>query len=81
MPWKILAIPRETSNRVVHSARTGSGGKSLGYFLQCNGETGVEQENWSCQASATLRVVSQVEGVEHHQRKISHTFHPKENDW
>lgn len=32
-------------------------------------------------ATAQLRVCSQREGIENHQRKISHTFHPKENDW
>ncbi|KAI6189078.1 Ubiquitin carboxyl-terminal hydrolase 7 [Aphelenchoides besseyi] len=49
--------------------------------LQCNGESGADQDNWSCQATAHLRVVSQKPGVDNHQRKISHTFHPKENDW
>jgi ubiquitin carboxyl-terminal hydrolase 7 len=32
-------------------------------------------------ATAQLRVCSQREGTENHSRKISHTFHPKENDW
>ncbi|KAI6227604.1 Ubiquitin carboxyl-terminal hydrolase 7 [Aphelenchoides fujianensis] len=79
MPWRILAIPREGGNRMNNQNRTST--KCLGFFLQCNGETGVDQDNWSCQAIAQLRVVSQKQGVENHQRKISHTFHPKENDW
>ncbi|KAI6216025.1 hypothetical protein M3Y94_00454800 [Aphelenchoides besseyi] len=78
MPWKILAIPRD-GNRVNSQNRGAS--KCLGFFLQCNGESGADQDNWSCQATAHLRVVSQKPGIDNHQRKISHTFHPKENDW
>ncbi|CAJ0575801.1 unnamed protein product, partial [Mesorhabditis spiculigera] len=73
LPWKILAIPRD-QNRC-SGARTN---KALGFFLQCNGDS--DMVTWSCIASATLKVVNQ-NGGESHQRRISHTFYPKENDW
>ncbi|CAD5217187.1 unnamed protein product [Bursaphelenchus okinawaensis] len=75
MPWKILAIPRDQSRSPNRGA-----GKCLGFFLQCNGEV-TDGENWSCSASALLRIVPQKEGIEANTRRISHTFHPKENDW
>ena len=53
--------------------------RALGFFLQCNGES--DTIAWNCVATATLRVVSQKEGIEDHSRRISHTFYPKENDW
>ncbi|KAI1702064.1 BTB/POZ domain-containing protein [Ditylenchus destructor] len=65
LPWKILAIPREI--------------KTLGFFLQCNGDT--TDTTWNCQAIATLRIVSQKEGVEDNVRRIVHNFYSKENDW
>jgi len=45
LPWKIMVMPRQS-----HPERGGPGGgqsKSLGYFLQCNGES--EAASWSCQ--------------------------------
>uniref|UniRef100_A0A1I7SBQ3 Ubiquitin carboxyl-terminal hydrolase 7 n=1 Tax=Bursaphelenchus xylophilus TaxID=6326 RepID=A0A1I7SBQ3_BURXY len=75
MPWKILAIPRDGSRSPNRQT-----GKCLGFFLQCNGEAG-DGENWSCSASAMLRIVPMKEGIEPNIRRISHTFHPKENDW
>uniref|UniRef100_A0A914W615 Ubiquitin carboxyl-terminal hydrolase 7 n=1 Tax=Plectus sambesii TaxID=2011161 RepID=A0A914W615_9BILA len=72
LPWKVLAIPRENNRG---DRRT----KALGFFLQCNADA--EQPSWTCSAQAVLRVLSQKEGIEHHERKISHTFYPKENDW
>ncbi|KAL3236907.1 hypothetical protein MRX96_022160 [Rhipicephalus microplus] len=53
--------------------------KSLGFFLQCNGES--ESSTWSCNANAELRLISQKEGVENFVRKIQHLFYGKENDW
>lgn len=53
--------------------------KSLGFFLQCNGES--DASTWSCNANAELRLLSQKEGVEHIKRKINHVFYSKENDW
>ncbi|MFH4980365.1 hypothetical protein AB6A40_007074 [Gnathostoma spinigerum] len=73
LPWKILAMPRETSRSDRRMSRT------FGFFLQCNGES--DAISWSCTASAVLTVLSQKPGVENHVRKINHTFYQKENDW
>ena len=70
LPWKIMIMPRPSQNN--------SGQKSMGYFLQCNGES--EASSWSCQASAELRV-HRVNNEEPFVRKISHLFYSKENDW
>lgn len=75
MPWKILAIPRDGSRSPNRQS-----GKCLGFFLQCNGDS-ADQDNWSCTANAMLRIVPAQEGVEPNTRRITHTFHPKENDW
>ncbi|EYB93155.1 hypothetical protein Y032_0185g1022 [Ancylostoma ceylanicum] len=75
LPWKILAIPRD-------AARVGTGtrpNKALGFFLQCNGDS--DAVAWNCIASASLKVLGQIEGFEDHSRRITHTFYPKENDW
>ncbi|KHJ97856.1 MATH domain protein [Oesophagostomum dentatum] len=75
LPWKILAIPRD-------AARVGTGArpnKALGFFLQCNGDS--DAVAWNCIASASLKVLGQIEGFEDHSRRITHTFYPKENDW
>uniref|UniRef100_A0A183ITX4 Ubiquitin carboxyl-terminal hydrolase 7 n=1 Tax=Soboliphyme baturini TaxID=241478 RepID=A0A183ITX4_9BILA len=37
--------------------------------------------NWSCSATATLRIKSQKEDIPDHEKNISHIFYPKENDW
>lgn len=52
--------------------------KSVGFFLQCNGES--ESSAWSCHASADLRLIHQ-RGGEKFSRKITHMFYSKENDW
>ena len=52
--------------------------KSVGYFLQCNGES--ESSAWSCHANADLRLINQREGTKF-SRKIGHMFYSKENDW
>lgn len=70
LPWRIMCMPRYSSNDKV---------KSVGFFLQCNPET--ESLSWSCQASARLTLVTQQEGGEDFSRKISHLFFSKENDW
>uniref|UniRef100_A0A183BLA8 MATH domain-containing protein n=1 Tax=Globodera pallida TaxID=36090 RepID=A0A183BLA8_GLOPA len=72
LPWKILASPRPLQA----VPRSLSRFACLGFFLQCNGEN--TDPSWSCAGSATLRVVSQNED---YTRKISHSFHSKENDW
>ncbi|KAJ1350768.1 hypothetical protein KIN20_006646 [Parelaphostrongylus tenuis] len=75
LPWKILAIPRDAA-RVSTGTRPN---KALGFFLQCNGDS--DAVAWNCIASASLKVLGQVEGFEDHSRRITHTFYPKENDW
>ena len=74
LPWKIMIMPRQGQD----NPRTGQS-KSMGYFLQCNGES--EASSWSCQAQAELKVLSVVPGKEPFSRKISHLFYSKENDW
>ncbi|KAJ9600814.1 hypothetical protein L9F63_001026, partial [Diploptera punctata] len=73
LPWKIMVMPRtsQTQDRQTQ--------KSLGFFLQCNGES--ESSSWSCYAVAELRLLSQKEDGEPFSRKIQHLFYSKENDW
>ncbi|XP_065223099.1 uncharacterized protein LOC135847481 [Planococcus citri] len=75
LPWKIMAMqrPDNTANR--------SSSRSLGFFLQCNGEEESESSSWSCLANAQLSILSQKEGVEDFSRKIQHLFYSEENDW
>lgn len=72
LPWKIMIMPRssQTQDRAPQ--------KSLGFFLQCNGES---ESSWSCYAVADLRLLSCKEGQEPFSRKIQHLFYSKENDW
>ena len=74
LPWKIMIMPRQVSG----GAGSERGTKSMGYFLQCNGES--ESSSWSCQASAELRVKNHQKDKDF-TRKISHLFYSKENDW
>lgn len=53
--------------------------RSLGFFLQCNGES--ESSSWSCYATADLRLLSVRPEIENFSRKIQHLFFSKENDW
>ncbi|CAN8002794.1 unnamed protein product [Ixodes hexagonus] len=73
LPWKIMVMPRTNAG----NDRTPT--KSLGFFLQCNGES--ESSTWSCNATAELRIISQKEGVDNFVRRIQHLFYSKENDW
>lgn len=73
LPWKIMVMPRTNQGQDRQPT------KSLGFFLQCNGES--ESSTWSCNAVAELRIISQKEGVENFSRKIQHLFYSKENDW
>ncbi|OQR77838.1 ubiquitin carboxyl-terminal hydrolase 7-like, partial [Tropilaelaps mercedesae] len=74
LPWKIMVMPRHNANS---NERPPS--KSLGFFLQCNGDS--DSSSWSCSAQAELRLISQKEGIENSVRKITHVFYNKENDW
>lgn len=73
LPWKIMAMPR--TNQQNHERQPT---KSLGFFLQCNGDS--EAVSWSCNATAELRLLSQ-KGNPPLSRKINHLFYSKENDW
>lgn len=73
LPWKIMVMPRTNAGNDRQPT------KSLGFFLQCNGES--ESSTWSCNAVAELRLISQKEGVDNFVRKIQHLFYSKENDW
>ncbi|KAL1494339.1 hypothetical protein ABEB36_009953 [Hypothenemus hampei] len=72
LPWKIMVMQRSNHGQ----DRTQ---KSLGFFLQCNGES--ESTSWSCFASAELKLLSVRPDVENFSRKIQHLFYSKENDW
>lgn len=81
LPWKIMAMPRAGQQPASHD-RQGQGvgqQKSLGFFLQCNGES--ESTTWSCNAQADLRIIPQKEGCQMINRRIQHVFYSKENDW
>ncbi|XP_023345461.1 ubiquitin carboxyl-terminal hydrolase 7 isoform X1 [Eurytemora carolleeae] len=71
LPWKIMIMQRQNQNQE-------RSGKSLGYFLQCNGES--ESGAWSCNANAELRMINQKDGTKF-KRNIFHLFYSKENDW
>ncbi|XP_015122798.1 ubiquitin carboxyl-terminal hydrolase 7 isoform X2 [Diachasma alloeum] len=73
LPWKIMVMPRSSQTQERQPQR------SLGFFLQCNGES--ESSTWSCYAVAELRLLSCKEGQEPFSRKIQHLFYNKENDW
>lgn len=73
LPWKIMAMPR--TNQHSHERQPT---KSLGFFLQCNGDS--EAVSWSCNATAELKLLNQ-NGGPPLSRKINHVFYSKENDW
>jgi len=70
LPWKIMAMPRVAQDRQ---------SKSLGFFLQCNGDS--ESLSWSCNAAAELRLINQLNPAQDMVRTIEHHFFLKENDW
>uniref|UniRef100_A0A183BLR6 BTB domain-containing protein n=1 Tax=Globodera pallida TaxID=36090 RepID=A0A183BLR6_GLOPA len=67
LPWNIWA------------KKVGFTQKQLGFYLECNRKN--RDRNWSCASSATLRIVSQMEGKSDFTQMISHIFHSKENGW
>jgi len=71
LPWKIMIMPRNGNDATAR--------KSMGFFLQCNGES--EASSWSCQASAELRILNHKKPADAFVRKIAHLFYAKENDW
>lgn len=75
LPWKIMVMPR------ISPVQDRQQQRSLGFFLQCNGES--ESSTWSCYANAELRLIVQKEGegISTFSRKIQHLFYCKENDW
>ncbi|XP_053607291.1 ubiquitin carboxyl-terminal hydrolase 7 isoform X3 [Plodia interpunctella] len=73
LPWKIMVMPRQAPSPDRQQQ------KSLGFFLQCNGES--ESSSWSCYAMAELRLISHKPDTEPFYRKIQHLFYSKENDW
>ncbi|CAG2053440.1 unnamed protein product [Timema podura] len=73
LPWKIMVMPRTSQTQDRQTQR------SLGFFLQCNGES--ESSSWSCYAVAELRLLNHKEDGEPFCRKIQHLFYSKENDW
>ncbi|KAK3090560.1 hypothetical protein FSP39_012693 [Pinctada imbricata] len=73
LPWKIMAMPRVSQNPERHNQKT------LGFFLQCNGES--DSSSWSCNASAQLKILNHNPDGEPFVRKIQHLFYSKENDW
>ncbi|XP_015785155.1 ubiquitin carboxyl-terminal hydrolase 7 [Tetranychus urticae] len=73
LPWKIMAMPRTNQSQDRQPT------KSLGFFLQCNGDS--DSSTWSCNATAELRLLNQNEDGEPLTRKIQHVFYSKENDW
>lgn len=66
-------MPRITQERTANEC------KSLGVFLQCNGES--DTNIWSCNAVAELRLMTFKSDKKPYSRKIKHLFYNKENDW
>lgn len=65
LPWKIMVLPNE---------------RSIGFFLQCNGEN--DSTAWSCNAIAELRLKCFKSNSPPFTRtKIKHLFYNKENDY
>lgn len=80
LPWKIMAMPRAGQQHDRHqNSNSTPASKSLGFFLQCNGDS--ESTTWSCNAQAELRIIPQKEGFQPINRRIQHIFYSKENDW
>jgi ubiquitin carboxyl-terminal hydrolase 7 len=77
LPWKIMIMPPRENESQDELQLDES--KSIGFFLQCNGES--KAPSWSCNASAQLKVINQENSEATITRKISHLFHTKENDW
>jgi hypothetical protein len=73
VPWRIMVMPRQ------HVVQKKGTQKCLGFFLQCCPTAYSDQ--WSCQASAELRLISQKTDVPNFTRKTSHSYTAKENDW
>lgn len=74
LPWKIMVMMRNS-----HTQERAVSQRSLGFFLQCNGES--ESSSWSCFANAELRLLSVRPEIQPFCRKIQHLFYSKENDW
>ena len=65
LPWKIMVMPRSSQTQERQPQR------SLGFFLQCNGES--ESTSWSCYAVAELRLLSCKPGQDYFSRsKFNH---------
>ncbi|XP_071578519.1 uncharacterized protein [Temnothorax nylanderi] len=71
LPWKILVTSQ--------LSQTQERQRSLGFYLQCDGES--DSTSWSCYAVAELRLLSCKKGQESFSRKIKHLFNSKESDW
>ncbi|KAL3125635.1 hypothetical protein niasHT_010215 [Heterodera trifolii] len=56
-----------------------SNDKCLGFFLVCTAPK--ENGNWSCECSATLRIVSQKSGTKDLTDKYDHVFNNESNSW
>lgn len=69
LPWKIMAMNRQNEKM----------SRSLGFFLQCNGDS--DSSSWSCEAKATMTLISQKPDCPNLDRTIEHHFFSKENDW
>ncbi|XP_055691767.1 ubiquitin carboxyl-terminal hydrolase 7 [Lutzomyia longipalpis] len=76
LPWKIMVMPRITQGS---GDRPNADNRSLGFFLQCNGEN--DSPSWTCKATADLSIHNFKADAEPLTRKITHVFYSKENDW
>jgi len=79
-PWRIWAFPHKSA--ASSDGSSGSGEKTLAFFLQCDGNSNNEVPNWSCLAGATFRLKAQKEGqADKVIRSIPKTFTAKGNIW
>ncbi|XP_071653481.1 speckle-type POZ protein-like [Temnothorax longispinosus] len=72
LPWKITVRPPRSS-------QTQENQRSLGFYLQCDGES--ESTSWSCYAVAELRLLSCKEGQKPFIRKTKHLFNIEKDSW
>ncbi|KAL3087425.1 hypothetical protein niasHS_008754 [Heterodera schachtii] len=70
LPWKIWAQIRQNSE---------GSAKYLGFYLLCTAPN--EDGNWSCECSASLRIVSQKSGMKDFTRKFERILNNKVNKW
>ncbi|CAL8144588.1 unnamed protein product [Orchesella dallaii] len=74
VPWRIMVQPCQ-----VGAVERADQNKSLGFFLQCDGDS--ESPSWSCKAHVKLRLMPQKPKVKAFSSQFTDRFHSKGNNW